>query len=71
MGSTNTLFVITDYAKSEIGYLFLWYAIILVFYALSSIEFKRRKINKMKQAADLINKGHYKIEKARKNGELQ
>lgn len=71
METTNTLFVISNYARGEIGYLFLWYAILLVFYTLTSIEFKRRKITKMKQAVDLIKKGHYKIEKARKNGELQ
>ncbi len=71
MAVTNELFFITNTAKSEIGYLFLGFAIIIVFYSIVSVEYKRRKMDKLEEAARLIEEGHNRIVVARKKGDLK
>lgn len=61
MELTNNLLKITENARGEIGYLFLGFAIIIVFYSLLSTELKRRKLDKLKEAAQLINEGHRRV----------
>lgn len=70
MGITNELYVISNTARGEIGFLFLGFAIIIVFYSIFSVEYKRRRLEKLEEAAELINKGHQKVVKARRNGEI-
>ena len=51
MGITNELYVISNTARGEIGFLFLGFAIIIVFYSIFSVEYKRRRLEKLKEAA--------------------
>lgn len=71
METTNQMLTVGNHIHNEIGYLFVIIAILIVFYILVSIEIQRNRVDKLKQAKELIERGHQKKVEAerRKNFE--